>query len=73
MHRSTGSRIALFLRRSAMYAGIASSFVVDTRDAGLAARIEELGYRTLVYDTVMDDGGGRLAVGILAAFEGAAK
>ena len=38
---------------------------------GLRARIEELGYRTLVYDTVMDDGGSRLAVGILAAFEGA--
>ena len=26
---------------------------------------------TVVYDTVMDDGGGRLAAGILAAFEGA--
>jgi LPPG:FO 2-phospho-L-lactate transferase len=56
---------------AAMYAGIAGAFVLDTRDAGLAAPIEELGYRTLVYDTVMDDGGGRLAVGILAAFEGA--
>lgn len=56
---------------AAMYAGIASSFVVDSRDAGLAIPIEELGYRTLVYDTVMDDGGGRLAAGILAAFEGA--
>jgi hypothetical protein len=58
---------------AAMYAGIASSFVVDTRDAGLVVRIEELGYRTLVHDTVMDDGGGRLAVGVLAAFEGATK
>jgi LPPG:FO 2-phospho-L-lactate transferase len=56
---------------AAMYAGIASSFVVDERDAGLAVPIEELGYRTLVHDTVMDDGGARLAVGILAAFEGA--
>jgi LPPG:FO 2-phospho-L-lactate transferase len=56
---------------AAMYAGIASAFVVDTRDAELAAPIEELGYRALVCDTVMDDGGGRLAVGILAAFEGA--
>jgi LPPG:FO 2-phospho-L-lactate transferase len=55
---------------AAMYAGIAGSFVIDQRDAGLALPIEALGYRTLVYDTVMDDGGGRLAVGILAAFEG---
>lgn len=56
---------------AAMYAGIASTFVVDAGDAELAAPIEELGYRVLVYDTVMDDGGNRLAVGILAAFEGA--
>jgi LPPG:FO 2-phospho-L-lactate transferase len=56
---------------AAMYAGIASAFVVDARDADLAAQIEELGCRALVCDTVMDDGGGRLAVGILAAFEGA--
>ena len=56
---------------AAMYAGIASKFVVDAGDADLAASIEELGYRVLVYDTVMDDGGNRLAVGILAAFEGA--
>lgn len=56
---------------AAMYAAIASAFVVDTRDAGLAASIEELGYRALVYDAVMEDGGGRLAAGILAAFEGA--
>jgi LPPG:FO 2-phospho-L-lactate transferase len=56
---------------AAMYAGIASAFVVDARDAELAAPIEELGYRALVWDTVMDDGGSRLAVGILAAFEGA--
>jgi LPPG:FO 2-phospho-L-lactate transferase len=56
---------------AAMYARIASVFVIDTHDAGLTGQIERLGYRTLIYDTVMDDGGGRLAVGILAAFEGA--
>jgi LPPG:FO 2-phospho-L-lactate transferase len=56
---------------AAMYAGIASSFVLDRRDAELAPSIEGLGYRVLVCDTVMEDGGGGLAVEILAAFEGA--
>jgi len=56
---------------AAMYAGIAGAFVVDQRDAELATAIEALGYRALVCDTVMKDGGGQLAVEILAAFEGA--
>jgi LPPG:FO 2-phospho-L-lactate transferase len=56
---------------AAMYAGIAATFVVDERDARLVAAIEELGYRVVVCDTVMKDGGGRLAVEILATFEGA--
>ena len=56
---------------AAMYAGIAAGFVVDQRDARLVPTIEDLGYRALVCDTVMTDGGGRLAVEILAAFEGA--
>src|SRR4029077_10936682 len=56
---------------AAMYAGIAAAFVVDQRDAQLVRAIEDLGYRALVCDTVMSDGGGRLAVEILAAFEGA--
>jgi LPPG:FO 2-phospho-L-lactate transferase len=56
---------------AAMYAGIAATFVVDERDARLAPAIEELGYRAVVCDTVMKDGGRRLAVEILATFEGA--
>jgi LPPG:FO 2-phospho-L-lactate transferase len=53
-----------------MYTGVASTFVVDTRDAQLASAIEELGYRAIVTDTVMNEGGGKLAAAILAAFEG---
>jgi LPPG:FO 2-phospho-L-lactate transferase len=56
---------------AAMYAGTAATFVVDERDARLVPAIEELGYRVVVCDTVMRDGGGRLAVEILATFEGA--
>jgi LPPG:FO 2-phospho-L-lactate transferase len=51
-----------------MYAGIASAFVADSRDADLAAAIEELGYRVIIYDTVMKDGGRGLAAAILAEF-----
>jgi LPPG:FO 2-phospho-L-lactate transferase len=50
-----------------MYAGAASAFIVDTRDAALAPAVEALGYRVLVTDTVMTDGGRRLAAAILAA------
>ena len=50
-----------------MYVEVASTFVIDNRDAELAADIEALGYRAVVCDTVMTDGGGGLAAAILAA------
>lgn len=50
-----------------MYADVACSFVVDSRDAALAPAVEALGYRATVADTVMTDGGRRLAAVILAA------
>jgi LPPG:FO 2-phospho-L-lactate transferase len=51
-----------------MYREVAVSFVLDSRDEELAADIDELGFRTLVFDTVMADGGGALAARILEAF-----
>ncbi len=51
-----------------MYREVAASFVLDSRDQELAADLEELGFRTLVLDTVMADGGRALAGAILAAF-----
>ncbi|GAC1512454.1 MAG: 2-phospho-L-lactate transferase [Candidatus Dormibacteraceae bacterium] len=51
-----------------MYREVAAGFVLDSRDEELAQRIEELGFKTLVLDTVMADGGGRLAAGIFEAF-----
>jgi LPPG:FO 2-phospho-L-lactate transferase len=53
------------------YAGVASAFVIDSRDAALTSSVEGLGYRAIVCDTVMKGGGGALASAILAAFEGA--
>jgi LPPG:FO 2-phospho-L-lactate transferase len=53
------------------YAGVASAFVIDSRDAALASSVEDLGYRVIVCDTVMKGGGGPLASEIVAAFEGA--
>ncbi|HEY8816343.1 MAG TPA: 2-phospho-L-lactate transferase [Candidatus Dormibacteraeota bacterium] len=50
-----------------MYAGAANAFVVDTQDAALAPEVEALGCRAIVNDTVMTDGGERLAGAILAA------
>jgi LPPG:FO 2-phospho-L-lactate transferase len=50
---------------AAMYAGVASVFAIDQRDADVAPEIERLGYRTLVCDTVMTDGGRGLAAAIL--------
>jgi LPPG:FO 2-phospho-L-lactate transferase len=44
-----------------MYRGLAGTFVVDERDRALAGPIEALGYRTFVCDTVMHDGGRKLA------------
>jgi LPPG:FO 2-phospho-L-lactate transferase len=51
-----------------MYRGVASSFVLDSRDQEMAAGLDEMGFRTLVFDTVMTDGGGALAGRILEAF-----
>jgi LPPG:FO 2-phospho-L-lactate transferase len=51
-----------------MYTSVASAFVIDSRDAGLAVQIEELGYRAIVCDTVMIDGGRGLVSALLAAF-----
>jgi LPPG:FO 2-phospho-L-lactate transferase len=51
-----------------MYRDVAAGFVVDHRDAERAAEIEALGIRALVLDTVMSDGGGTLAAGIIDAF-----
>jgi LPPG:FO 2-phospho-L-lactate transferase len=50
------------------YAAVAGTFVLDTRDAGLAGAIEAMGYRVIVCDTVMADGGAALAKEISAAF-----
>jgi len=44
-----------------MYGDIATTFVLDARDAGLTGPIRAMGYRTLVADTVMRDGGRALA------------
>jgi len=50
-----------------LYREVAATFVLDSRDGGLAPAIERLGYRTLVVDTVMKEGGGKLAREILRA------
>ena len=49
-----------------MYRDIASTFVLDERDRGLAGAVEDLGYRVVVVDTVMRDGGIALARAVLA-------
>jgi LPPG:FO 2-phospho-L-lactate transferase len=54
-----------------MYSGVASAFVIDSRDASLASPIEGLGYRAIVCDAVMNGSGEGLAAAILEAFEGA--
>jgi LPPG:FO 2-phospho-L-lactate transferase len=51
-----------------MYREVAASFVLDSRDQELASDMDELGFRTLVLDTVMADGGSALAARILEAF-----
>jgi len=50
-----------------IYAGAARAFVIDSRDAAMAPAVETLGYRAIVSDTVMTDGGRGLAAAILAA------
>jgi LPPG:FO 2-phospho-L-lactate transferase len=51
-----------------MYREFTASFVLDNRDQELVGDLNTLGLRTLVLDTVMADGGGRLAEEILEAF-----
>jgi LPPG:FO 2-phospho-L-lactate transferase len=51
-----------------MYRAVAASFVLDSRDRELAPNVSEMGLRTLVFDTVMADGGRALAGAILEAF-----
>jgi len=50
------------------YTHVAGMFVLDNRDAGVAREIEAMGYRVMVCDTVMADGGAALAKAISAAF-----
>jgi LPPG:FO 2-phospho-L-lactate transferase len=54
------------------YEKVASTFVLDSRDGELARDVEALGYRVIVCDTVMRDGGPALAGSILAAMKGGA-
>jgi LPPG:FO 2-phospho-L-lactate transferase len=49
------------------YTSVAGTFVIDSRDAGSAGEIEAMGYRVIVGDTVMTDGGQALARSILGA------
>jgi len=49
------------------YADVASCFVLDERDAALRPEVEALGYRAIVCDTVMRDGGRALASAVLSA------
>ena len=51
-----------------MYRDVAAGFVLDVRDKGLAADLEQMGLQTLVVDTVMSDGGAALAAAVLEAF-----
>ena len=50
-----------------MYCDVAATFVLDERDRASAAAVEGLGYRVVVADTVMRDGGRTLARTILEA------
>ena len=48
-----------------LYRDVAASFILDERDRELAPAIAQLGYRTIVCDTVMRDGGRTLARAVL--------
>lgn len=50
-----------------MYRDVAAVFVLDERDRGSQTEVEGLGYRVEVCDTVMNDGGVRLARAVLSA------
>ena len=48
-----------------MYRGVAGGFVLDERDGELKSSIDAMDYRVVVTDTVMADGGRRLADAVL--------
>jgi LPPG:FO 2-phospho-L-lactate transferase len=50
-----------------MYRNVAATFVLDRRDQEMASDVSAMGLRTLVFDTVMADGGAALAGAILEA------
>ncbi len=50
-----------------MYRNVAGTFVLDERDREMAGDVERLGYRVIVTDTVMRDGGRALARLLLVA------
>jgi LPPG:FO 2-phospho-L-lactate transferase len=54
-----------------MYRHVAAGFVLDSRDQTHREAIGSIGYRVIVCDTVMGDGGASLAAALLAAFGGA--
>ena len=54
------------LEVAGMYRHVAGRFVLDERDAAIVPEIEDLGYRVIVCDTVMKDGGRVLAEALLA-------
>jgi LPPG:FO 2-phospho-L-lactate transferase len=54
------------VRVARMYRQVASGYVLDERDRNLAGQIEELGYRSVLCDTVMRDGGRTLAKAVLS-------
>jgi LPPG:FO 2-phospho-L-lactate transferase len=47
------------------YCDVAATFILDERDADLSDAIETMGYRVIVTDTVMRDGGRKLASKLL--------
>jgi LPPG:FO 2-phospho-L-lactate transferase len=49
-----------------MYRDVAGTFVLDEKDRSLAGPIDDLGYRTVVCDTVMRDRGLALARAVLS-------
>jgi LPPG:FO 2-phospho-L-lactate transferase len=53
-----------------MYRDVAAGFVLDSRDHTHQKAIGSMGYRVIVRDTVMHDGGGSLAASILESFGG---
>jgi LPPG:FO 2-phospho-L-lactate transferase len=50
------------------YRNVCSGFVLDEQDRDLAPEVERLGYRVAVRNTVMDDGGARLANAVREKF-----